>query len=134
MTSGAAESAADFEVELAAESAESRGGPPCPAARATARCTADSSMRSAGSGFGGRFLELAIAHQARMASRQQVLGLDALELAQRVVERALEQPGHLDGIAVGAAHRLGNDAVDHAQRLEAVGRERQRLGRLGRLL
>jgi len=78
-------------------------------------------------------LKLAIMHDALVALPDQFLLARALELAQRVGERALEQLRHVRRVAVRATHRLADDAVDQAQRLEPMRGDAQRLGGLGRL-
>ena len=62
------------------------------------------------------------------------MGFRSEHLAQRIVERALEVRGHLRVVAMGATHRLADDLVDQAQRLQAVRGDAQRLGRVGRPL
>eukprot|EP00042_Codosiga_hollandica_P001261 m.925518 g.925518 ORF g.925518 m.925518 type:complete len:419 (-) comp132159_c0_seq1:150-1406(-) len=78
--------------------------------------------------------ESAIGLQALVATVQQFAGLQVADLAQRIRQRTLEVGCHLLGVAVGAAHRLADDLVDEPQRLQAVGRDAQRVGRVGRAL
>nr|GEU28296.1 hypothetical protein [Tanacetum cinerariifolium] len=78
------------------------------------------------------FLELAVTHQLFVAGFDQVLGFHALELAQRVGQGALEHGGHGFRIAVGAAQRFVDDLVDQADGFEAVRRQAQRFGSVGR--
>src|SRR5690606_40726791 len=78
-------------------------------------------------------LELAIVRDALVALLEQFLRVHALELAQRVGQRALEKVRHLRRIAVRAADRLDDDPVDPPERLQPVRRDAERLGRFGRL-
>jgi hypothetical protein len=68
----------------------------------------------------GRFLELAISHQALEAALDELFRLLLLELLERLGERFLERLGGRLRVAVRAAERLGNDLVDEPEGLEAA--------------
>ena len=55
------------------------------------------------------------------ALREQLVGAERRAAVELLDDRALERADRRVGVAVGAAERLGDDPVDHAQRLE-VGR------------
>ena len=50
------------------------------------------------------------------------------------IDRALQSADRRFGIAMRAAKRLGDDAVDDAERLQVGGRDLHRFGRIGRLV
>src|SRR3954469_9795336 len=85
-------------------------------------------------GFGLGVGEAAIALQPLVAPLQQLADLQVAELAPGVVQCALEEGGHLLVVAVRATHRLVDDLVDQAQRLEAVRRDAHGIGRVLRLV
>src|SRR3954462_6821462 len=65
-----------------------------------------------------------------VAALEQVLDLGALEVAQGLGDVLLEAVGGGVGVAVGAAERLGDDRVDHAELAEVAAGELEALGEL----
>src|SRR5581483_892675 len=80
------------------------------------------------------FLVFAIAHQALEAILDERRDVLLRERAQRVLQRLLEGERHRRGVAVRAAERLVQDAVDEPERLQPARGDAERLGRLGRLV
>src|SRR5574341_2637164 len=81
-----------------------------------------------------RFLELAIGHQALEPALDELFRLLLLKSFQRLRQRLLERLHRRLGVAMRAAQRLGHDLVDEAERLQAVRRDAERLGRVRRHL
>src|SRR4051794_16956554 len=73
------------------------------------------SARRAGRGLTTRLDVLAELAELLVAALEQVLGLHALQVAERLGEVLLEVVGGGVRVAVGAAERLLHDRVDHAQ-------------------
>src|SRR5207244_4487179 len=70
----------------------------------------------------GRFLELAIGHNALEALLDQLFGLFLLQLLERLGERLAQRLRGGLGVAVRAAERLGHDLVDQSERLQPASR------------
>src|SRR5262245_24222422 len=95
---------------------------------------ASSAATRAARSLGGRFLELAIAHQPLEARFDELGGALVGEAPQRVLQRLLQALRRGRVVAMGAAERLVHDFVDQAERLQPVGSDAERLGRLRRHL
>ena len=66
-----------------------------------------------------------------MTRGQKLLGLQTLDLAKGIGQSALEQHGHLLGIAVRATQRFVDDLVDQVHCLQAMRSKTQRFGCIG---
>src|SRR6185437_581290 len=99
-----------------------------PPLKATATRRGAGSLASALGGVG----ETAVRLKPLVATLHQVAHRQVAHLAERIVERALQEGGHLLGIAVRAADGLVDDLVDEPERLQTMRGDAELLGRIGR--
>src|ERR1700682_2618538 len=82
----------------------------------------------------GEFLELPIVYPAFLAALEERVGRQVLEASQAVLDRLLQALRRFGVVAMGAAQGLGHHLVDDAQRLQPRRGDRQRVGRLARVV
>ena len=79
----------------------------------------------------GRVAEAAVGLQPLVAALHQLAHRQVADLAEGVVQRPLQERGHLLDVAMRAADRLVDDLVDQAERLQPVRRDAELLGGVG---